>query len=186
MTEKIGSEKKEEGDIEECANLIVNMVDFFSNHDNANNGTIQNNTNNNNNNTNKTTQSKQTKKRNRSENNNTNTTKKTKETTKKTKIIEKKPKRNQKNKNKEENTDDNDEDNDEEGQCPICSKDYRRENMIGCYKCQLWIHIECDNISPKELSSVQANIEYMCPNCRQEEDSKWIVVHSKDENNSNN
>jgi len=49
--------------------------------------------------------------------------------------------------------------------CPFCQKDCK-DNCIQCEICQKWIHGECAEISPTELSQLgHASTEYVCQVC---------------------
>ena len=63
----------------------------------------------------------------------------------------------------------------EEETCPVCSKNYREYQMIGCYKCEKWVHNECDDIDQVQVNSLAKNVEYICPNCRGDGD-KFVTI----------
>ena len=163
---------KNNDEIEECANLIVEMVDFFSGNPANNNPPSRSKSSSSKLQTAQPRKTQEIKKRTRNNENKKN------ESTKKIKMDSKKENEeiNQDNKKNKDELKSNDEENEEEeGSCPVCQIAYRDNNMICCYMCAKWTHIECDGITEKDYEELQnkRTIEYLCPNCRGTQ-SKWL------------
>jgi len=55
--------------------------------------------------------------------------------------------------------------------CPICVKIYQdhERNFIGCDRCNLWVHADCDGISESRLKEMnQKDQTYICKPCREQ------------------
>ncbi|EDQ87394.1 uncharacterized protein MONBRDRAFT_27206 [Monosiga brevicollis MX1] len=57
--------------------------------------------------------------------------------------------------------------------CPVCGKTYRGDDydvkMVGCDRCDRWLHAECDDIDEARyhlLTFVPSSMSYFCPDCR--------------------
>jgi len=54
--------------------------------------------------------------------------------------------------------------------CPVCARVWRKNDtapMVCCDNCDMWVHIECDNISVAEYAEMtRSDVRYTCPKCR--------------------
>lgn len=54
--------------------------------------------------------------------------------------------------------------------CPVCHRVYHKSDkdpMVCCDSCDMWVHIECDNISLNQYEKmVGSDTKYTCPKCR--------------------
>ena len=60
--------------------------------------------------------------------------------------------------------------------CPVCQKvwdDNTKERMIGCDKCEMWVHTACDGIDDESYQRLElSGASYFCFQCREGKGSK--------------
>ena len=69
-----------------------------------------------------------------------------------------------------------------EGQfCPVCDRVWHwstGDPMVGCDRCDMWIHRECDSLAAEVLDKEEENGEecaYSCPSCRSKSDAQRAI-----------